>query len=96
MRFLSHLVAALAIAPAALAVDLRKAAIVKFDDAAPDDFVKQVKDSIRTGGGIITHVYSLIKGFAVSDTPEKTLESIKAMSSGEYKVLVEEDLKVEV
>lgn len=62
MRLIPHLVTALALLPAALAVDQKKSAIVWFDDAStPDSIVEQAKDSIIKAGGKITHVYSIIR-----------------------------------
>ncbi|KND94321.1 hypothetical protein TOPH_01350 [Tolypocladium ophioglossoides CBS 100239] len=90
MRLFAHLVAALAVLPGTLAVDQKKSAIIWFDDpATPDSVINQAKESIIKAGGKITHVYSIIKGFAVI-APEKALASVQAMAT-EHNMRVEED-----
>lgn len=62
MRVFAVLTAALAIVPAALAVDQTKSAIIWFeDDSTPDWVIKEAKDNIIKAGGKITHTYSIIK-----------------------------------
>merc|ERR1711988_2069897 len=55
----------LAVALAAIPGVLGKSVIVYFDDNnTPDSIVDQAKKDIVSAGGKITHVYSIIKGFA--------------------------------
>lgn len=61
MRLSPHLLVALAILPGSLAVDLKKSAIVSFDDGTPQSVVDAAMKSIVAAGGKITHKYSLIK-----------------------------------
>lgn len=93
MRFFSTIVAALAIAHGASAVDIQKSVIVSFPTETTDDILNRAKDDIRNAGGIITHEYQLIKGFAAK-APQKILESVSAWSA-EYHGVIEEDQIVE-
>jgi hypothetical protein len=62
MRASTFLAAALALVPAALAVDQSKSAIIWFEDpATPDYVVAQAKEKIIKAGGEITHEYTIIK-----------------------------------
>ncbi|GJN75119.1 hypothetical protein VFPFJ_06659 [Purpureocillium lilacinum] len=92
MRLFPQLVAALAILPGALAVDQKRSAIIWFDDPnTPDSVVNDAKASIVKGGGKITHVYTIIKGFAVV-APVKVLESVQVTASkSQYKMRVDND-----
>ncbi|KAI0182086.1 hypothetical protein GGR52DRAFT_67091 [Hypoxylon sp. FL1284] len=94
MRFFSAIVAALALAQGASAVDVQKSVIVSFPTTATDDVVNRAKDDIRKAGGMITHEYQLIKGFAAK-APQKIIESVSAWSS-EFHAVIEEDQMVEV
>lgn len=61
MRFFSTIVAALAVAQGALAVDVQKSIIVTFPEGTPEDVVTRAKDEIRQAGGVVTHDYKLFK-----------------------------------
>ncbi|KAI0837396.1 hypothetical protein F5Y06DRAFT_271613 [Hypoxylon sp. FL0890] len=89
MRFFSTIVAALAVVYGASAVDVQKSVIVSFPSETTDDIVNRAKDDIRKAGGIITHEYQLIKGFAAK-APQKILETVSAWSA-EYHAVIEED-----
>ncbi|KAL6854072.1 hypothetical protein J3F83DRAFT_764657 [Trichoderma novae-zelandiae] len=90
MRCSLWFVTALSLFQLASAVDQKKSAIVWFDDAStPDAIVNQVKDNIIKAGGKITHVYTIIRGFAVI-APEKALASVQALGA-EHSIRVEED-----
>ncbi|KAL7782210.1 hypothetical protein V8C37DRAFT_397955 [Trichoderma ceciliae] len=90
MRCNLWLIAALSLFQIGSAVDQKKSAVIWFDNAAtPDVIVNQVKDSIVEAGGQITHIYTIIKGFAVI-APEKTLASVQAWGAG-HSIRVEED-----
>ncbi|KAK4062692.1 uncharacterized protein Triagg1_9810 [Trichoderma aggressivum f. europaeum] len=90
MKYSLFFVAALSLFQLGSAVDQKKSAIIWFDDAStPDSVVNQVKDNILKAGGKITHVYTIIRGFAVI-APEKALTTVQAMGS-EHSIRVEED-----
>ncbi|KAI0484351.1 hypothetical protein GGR56DRAFT_668929 [Xylariaceae sp. FL0804] len=94
MRFMSVAVAVLAAAQGALAVDVQKAVIVSFPNDTPDDVVSRAMNDIRKAGGMITHEYRLIKGFAAK-APQKIIESVTTWSA-QFNAIVEEDDVVEV
>ncbi|KAI0884582.1 uncharacterized protein GGS22DRAFT_188789 [Annulohypoxylon maeteangense] len=94
MRFFSTIVAALAVAQGVSAVDVQKSVIVSFPSETTDDIVNRAKDDIRKAGGVITHEYQLIKGFAAK-APQKILETVSAWSS-EFHAVIEEDQVVEI
>ncbi|KAI1341814.1 hypothetical protein F5Y15DRAFT_348290 [Xylariaceae sp. FL0016] len=94
MQFLTALAAALAASRGAFAVDVQKAVIVSFPSETPDDVVSRAMDDIRKAGGMITHEYQLIKGFAAK-APQKIIESVTAWSA-EFNAVVEEDQVVEI
>ncbi|KAL7929109.1 hypothetical protein V8C35DRAFT_316254 [Trichoderma chlorosporum] len=90
MKYSLFFVAALSLFQLGSAVDQKKSAIIWFDnDAIPDAIVNQVKDNIIKAGGKITHIYTIIKGFAVI-APEKALASVQAWGV-EHSIRVEED-----
>ncbi|KAI1403342.1 hypothetical protein F4819DRAFT_451674 [Hypoxylon fuscum] len=94
MRFFSTIVAALAVAQGAFAVDVQKSVIVSFPSETTDDIVDRAKEDIRKAGGMITHEYQLIKGFAAK-APQKIIETVSAWSA-EYNVVIEEDQIVQI
>lgn len=62
MKFLPQVVTALALLPAALAVDRKVSVIISFDDPnTPDSVVAEARQKIIDGGGQITHDYQIIK-----------------------------------
>ncbi|CAK7246068.1 MAG: hypothetical protein STHCBS139747_007690 [Sporothrix thermara] len=89
MRPASIFAAVVALAVGAAAVDVRKQVIVTYESNTPDWVLNEAKDAIRAAGGVITHEYNLIKGFAAT-AGEKVLESVQAMGS-KYQALVEDD-----
>ncbi|KEQ98882.1 hypothetical protein AUEXF2481DRAFT_36191 [Aureobasidium subglaciale EXF-2481] len=50
--------------------------------------------AIKEAGGIITHEYKIIKGFAAT-APTKVLQSVKALGE-KYNAIVEDDQVVSV
>ncbi|KAI8962063.1 hypothetical protein F5Y11DRAFT_347883 [Daldinia sp. FL1419] len=94
MRFFSTIAAALAVAAGVSAVDIQKSVIVSFPSGTTDDIVNRAKDDIRNAGGVITHEYQLIKGFAAK-APQKILETVSAWSA-EYNAVIEEDQVVQI
>lgn len=61
MRFLTTVVAALAAAHGAFAVDQEKSIIVTFPNEVGSDVIHRAMDEIKKAGGVITHEYNLIK-----------------------------------
>ncbi|KAI1471505.1 uncharacterized protein F4812DRAFT_181319 [Daldinia caldariorum] len=94
MRFFTTIAAALAVAAGVSAVDIEKSVIVSFPSGTTDDIVNRAKDDIRKAGGVITHEYQLIKGFAAK-APQKILETVSAWSA-EYNAVIEEDQVVQI
>ncbi|PSS22885.1 hypothetical protein M430DRAFT_116508 [Amorphotheca resinae ATCC 22711] len=72
----------------------QKAVIVTYPDNTPNSVLDQAKDAIKAAGGIITHEYKLIKGFA-AEAPAKVLETVQAWGS-DYHAVIEEDQMVSI
>ncbi|CAK7273046.1 hypothetical protein SEPCBS57363_005455 [Sporothrix epigloea] len=89
MRASSIAAAFMALAVSTAAVGVKKQVIVTYESNTPDWVLNEAKDTIRAAGGIITHEYNLIKGFAAT-AGEQVLESIQTMGS-RYQALVEVD-----
>ncbi|KAI1078536.1 hypothetical protein F5B20DRAFT_204908 [Whalleya microplaca] len=94
MRVLSTVVAALAVASGAFAVDTQKSIIVSFPFETGDDVVGRAMDQIRAAGGVITHEYKLIKGFAAK-APQKVIDEVTVWTA-EFLATIEEDQIVEI
>ncbi|KAI1269402.1 hypothetical protein F5Y18DRAFT_97478 [Xylariaceae sp. FL1019] len=94
MRFLTIAAAVLAAAHGAVAVDVQKAIIMTFPSETSDDVVSRAMNDIRKAGGVITHEYKLIKGFAAK-APQKILDTVTAWSS-EFNAVVEEDQMINI
>ncbi|KAG7285328.1 hypothetical protein NEMBOFW57_009950 [Staphylotrichum longicolle] len=92
MRLFSFLIAALTLVAGVIAVDIQKSVIVTYPPETPDSIVNQAKKAIVDAGGIITHEYTLIKGFAAR-VGEQVLGTVSAWGK-DYQVLVEEDQEV--
>ncbi|KAI6780322.1 uncharacterized protein J7T54_005424 [Emericellopsis cladophorae] len=91
MRVSGLLALALAVIPGVFG----KSVIIYFDDNnTPDSIVDQAKKDIVSAGGKITHVYSILKGFA-ADAPEEALQSVQTWGN-EHKMRVEEDQEVSI
>ena len=89
MRPFTFLIATLSLFAGVIAVDIQKSVIISYPDTTPDSVVEQAKKAIIEGGGIITHEYHLIKGFAAK-VGEKALDTIAAWGK-EHNALIEED-----
>ncbi|CAK7216826.1 hypothetical protein SBRCBS47491_002960 [Sporothrix bragantina] len=89
MRPASIFAAVMALAMGAAAVDVKKQVIITYESNTPDWVLTEAKDAIVAAGGLITHEYNLIKGFAAT-AGEKVLESVQVMGS-KYQALVEDD-----
>ncbi|KIM98838.1 hypothetical protein OIDMADRAFT_19873 [Oidiodendron maius Zn] len=72
----------------------QKAVIVSYPDETPDHILDQAKDAIKAAGGMITHEYKLIKGFAAK-APAKILESVQTWGN-DYHAVIEEDQMVSI
>ncbi|KAK4040471.1 hypothetical protein C8A01DRAFT_46190 [Parachaetomium inaequale] len=92
MRLFSFLLAALTLLSGVIAVDIQKSVLITYPPETPDSVVSQAKKAVVDAGGVITHEYTLIKGFAAK-VGEKVLGSVSAWGK-EYQVLVEEDQEV--
>ncbi|OAA57935.1 Proteinase inhibitor, propeptide [Niveomyces insectorum RCEF 264] len=94
MKVFSLFIAVLSLVAGSVAVGLQKQVIITYPTSTPDWVVNQAKDAIVQAGGVITHEYHLIKGFAAT-AGEKVIETVQAMGS-KYQALVEEDRVVSV
>ncbi|KAL2160114.1 hypothetical protein VTH06DRAFT_1769 [Thermothelomyces fergusii] len=92
MRLFTFLVATLTLLSGAFAADIQKSVLITYPPETPDSVVEQAKKAVIEAGGIITHEYTLIKGFAAK-VGEKVLDSVSALGK-QYEVLVEEDQEV--
>ncbi|KAE9372188.1 hypothetical protein N431DRAFT_439296 [Stipitochalara longipes BDJ] len=72
----------------------QKAVIVSYPNDTPDSIVDQAKDAIVAAGGVITHEYKLIKGFAAKASA-KVLDTVQTMGN-DYHAVIEEDQMVSV
>ncbi|KAK9779350.1 hypothetical protein AB5N19_00999 [Seiridium cardinale] len=95
MRFFTTAVAALAVAQGAFAVDQQKSIIVTFPNDVADNIIDRAMGDITKAGGVITHQYNLIKGFA-AQAPQKAIEAMTVWTTGEYHATVEEDQIVKI
>ncbi|KAI1809873.1 hypothetical protein GGS20DRAFT_590158 [Poronia punctata] len=94
MRFFKVAAAALAVSQGAQAIDIQKAIIMTFPKDTADDIVNRAMADIRDAGGVITHEYKIIKGFAAK-APQKILDTVRIWSS-DYHAVIEEDQMVEI
>ncbi|KAJ5092693.1 hypothetical protein N7456_008554 [Penicillium angulare] len=92
MKF--YFAAILALLPLALAAKSLKSVIVTFPKGTPSGVVQQAKDSLVAAGGVITHEYNLINGFA-AEAPVNALQTLSTTST-QYKPQIEEDKVVTV
>ncbi|KAJ5584125.1 uncharacterized protein N7459_003925 [Penicillium hispanicum] len=84
-----YLPALLSLLPLTLAANSLKSVIITFPKGTPSSVILQAKDSLKAAGGVITHEYSLIRGFA-AEAPAIALETLSTQST-EYKPEIEED-----
>ncbi|KAF2085794.1 hypothetical protein K490DRAFT_67391 [Saccharata proteae CBS 121410] len=80
------------LAACVLAAAPHRSVLISYPKDTPDHIVNQAKDAIVNAGGMITHEYKLIKGFAAT-APAKVLESVQVWGA-EYNALIEEDMEV--
>lgn len=89
MKPMSVVVAALSLAAGVMAVDIKKQVVITYESSTPDWVLRDAKATIVAAGGVITHEYNLIKGFAAT-AGDKVLATVKTMGS-QYQALIEED-----
>ncbi|KAI9880473.1 MAG: hypothetical protein M1830_002825 [Pleopsidium flavum] len=87
LNALSVLIAICAVA--VLGAAPQKSVVVSYPQDTPDSVLTQAKDAIKAAGGMITHEYQLIKGFAAK-APAQALETIQTLESN-YNPYIEED-----
>ncbi|GAD97320.1 conserved hypothetical protein [Paecilomyces variotii No. 5] len=84
----------LGLLPLAQAVSSQKSFIVTYPKDTPDSVLTTAKDAITEAGGLITHEYHLIKGFAAKASAS-VIENVSTLSSA-YSPSVEEDQVVSI
>ncbi|KAH6717854.1 hypothetical protein BKA61DRAFT_475274 [Leptodontidium sp. MPI-SDFR-AT-0119] len=86
----------LALATVALTATMpQKSVIISYEDNnTPDSVIEEAKAAIKAAGGIITHEYQLIKGFACK-APAKALELVQ-IAGNDWKAVIEEDQMVSI
>ncbi|KIW79208.1 hypothetical protein Z517_05820 [Fonsecaea pedrosoi CBS 271.37] len=72
----------------------QKPVVVSFPDDTPSSVIDKAIAEIEKDGGIITHEYSLIKGFAAK-VSEVTLNKISEMAQA-YSPYIEDDYVVSI
>ncbi|KAL1985552.1 hypothetical protein VTN96DRAFT_7772 [Rasamsonia emersonii] len=78
----------------ALAVQPHKSFVVTYPQDTPDSVLGQAKQAIKDAGGIITHEYHLIKGFAAKASAN-AIKSVSTLSAA-FNPVIEEDKMVSV
>ncbi|EXJ61109.1 hypothetical protein A1O7_05262 [Cladophialophora yegresii CBS 114405] len=72
----------------------QKPVVISFPDDTPSSIIDMAIAEIKKDGGIVTHEYSLIKGFAAK-VSEVTLNKISAMAEA-YAPYIEDDYVVKI
>ncbi|KAF2478753.1 hypothetical protein BDY17DRAFT_328271 [Neohortaea acidophila] len=67
----------------------QKAVVISYPKDTPQSVIDQAMEAIKKAGGIITHEYSIIKGFAAKAT-EQALETVQTLGQ-HNNVLIEQD-----
>ncbi|MCJ1234158.1 hypothetical protein MMC14_002116 [Varicellaria rhodocarpa] len=73
----------------AATTDAQKQVVISYPSNTPDSILDKAKYAITAAGGVITHEYKLIKGFAASVSTE-ALATINTLST-EFAPTIEED-----
>lgn len=68
--------------------------LITYPADCPQSEIDKAMDVLREAGGVISHEFSLIKGFAASASTE-AIESIKALG-GEFLPVIEKDSIVSI
>jgi len=85
----------LALIPALLAIGTtavatpQRSVIVSYSDNTPETVVVQAMKAISDAGGMVTHQYTLFKGFA-AQAPAKALDTVQAWGK-DWNAVIEED-----
>ncbi|KAK5172645.1 uncharacterized protein LTR77_002765 [Saxophila tyrrhenica] len=82
------LIALLAFFGAAATVD-QKPVIISYPKDTPQSVLDEAMETIRKAGGVITHEYSIIRGFAAKASTE-AMDTVKAWGT-KHDVIIEED-----
>jgi hypothetical protein len=80
MKFITYVLASLALVYGAFAVDLQKQVIISYPNETPDWVVQEAKDAILGAGGAITHEYNLIK-YGGLRNPAKRFNTFQRLTS---------------
>ncbi|KAH7413183.1 hypothetical protein BKA64DRAFT_660460 [Cadophora sp. MPI-SDFR-AT-0126] len=72
----------------------QKAVIISYPDNTPTSVIDDAMAAIKAAGGMITHEYKLIKGFAAK-APSKALETVQ-IAGNDWHAVIEEDQMVSV
>ncbi|KAK0122160.1 hypothetical protein ONS95_010421 [Cadophora gregata] len=72
----------------------QKAVIISYPDNTPTNVIDDAMAAIKAAGGMITHEYKLIKGFAAK-APAKALEAVQ-IAGNDWHAVIEEDQMVSV
>ncbi|KAJ5874493.1 uncharacterized protein N7529_002923 [Penicillium soppii] len=86
MRY--SIAAALLTLPLALTASL-KSVVITFPNGTPESVITQAKNSLVASGGVITHEYHLINGFA-AEAPASALQTLSTQDA-KYNPNIEED-----
>ncbi|PGH06340.1 hypothetical protein AJ80_08174 [Polytolypa hystricis UAMH7299] len=93
MKLFLHLILTFLLAAFVAAGEL-KDVIVTYPADTPDTVLDQAKSAIKDAGGIITHEYNLIKGFAAKASAQ-ALQTVSALGSA-YNPYIEENVVISV
>ncbi|ETN44240.1 uncharacterized protein HMPREF1541_10791 [Cyphellophora europaea CBS 101466] len=78
----------------ALAVKQQKAVIITYPEETPKSEVDKAISVLKEAGGVITHEYKLIKGFAAKAS-DAALEAVRTLGD-KHIPLIEEDSMVSI
>jgi len=85
----------LLVALVAAAAQPQKSVIISFPSDTPYHIVDQAKEAVLKAGGVVTHEYKIIKGFACTASA-KAFEMVNAMADSAYMPRIEEDQVVSI
>ncbi|PVH82790.1 hypothetical protein DL98DRAFT_513513 [Cadophora sp. DSE1049] len=89
------IISVLALVAVAFAATMpQKAVIISYPDNTPTSVIDDAMTAIKAAGGMITHEYKLIKGFAAK-APAKALEAVQ-IAGNDWHAVIEEDQMVSV
>ncbi|KIW13648.1 hypothetical protein PV08_08839 [Exophiala spinifera] len=72
----------------------QKPVVISYPADTPPSVIEKAMEEVEKDGGIITHEYSLIKGFAAK-VASATLDKISALAE-DFKPYIEEDIIVRI